>query len=209
MVESYSYDVFGKATIRDSGGVTRATSAFGNSRLFTGREYDNEMSMGLYYYRARFYKPSLGRFLQTDPIKYRSGLNLYTYCGNNPLNWLDPWGLEKDKDKDEGKDKDGEEGEDGTEGPKPPEPPIPPDPEPEPPTPEEGKKPSLDDPLGRGDEPLTIPESCIVGGLGLAFVGGMAICAAPAPVVVAGGLIAVAAGGLLAATGGVLALCGL
>jgi len=50
--------------------------------------------MGLYYYRARYYKPSLGRFLQTDPIKYRGGLNLYTYCGNNSVKFVDPMGLD-------------------------------------------------------------------------------------------------------------------
>jgi len=35
------------------------------------------------------------RFLQPDPIGYAGGLNLYTYVGNNPLNWIDPWGLSK------------------------------------------------------------------------------------------------------------------
>jgi RHS repeat-associated protein len=59
--------------------------------MFTGREYDSET--GLYYYRARYYKPSIGRFLQTDPIGYAAGLNLYTYCKNNPIKWADPFGL--------------------------------------------------------------------------------------------------------------------
>jgi len=81
-VESYAYDVFGKPS---------SVSSIGNARMFTGRDYDQET--GLYYYRARMYSPELGRFLQTDPIGYRSGINLYTYCSNNPLNFVDPMGL--------------------------------------------------------------------------------------------------------------------
>ena len=68
-----------------------------NPYMFTGRRYDSEA--GLYYYRARYYSPYIGRFIQTDPIGYEAGLNLYTYCGNNPLNWLDPLGLDKEKNK--------------------------------------------------------------------------------------------------------------
>lgn len=48
--------------------------------------------LGLYYYKARFYSPALGRFLQTDPIGTADDLNLYAYTGNNPSNFSDPSG---------------------------------------------------------------------------------------------------------------------
>ncbi len=48
--------------------------------------------VGLYYYRARTYSPSWGRFLQPDPIGYAGGANLYAYVGNDPLNNTDPSG---------------------------------------------------------------------------------------------------------------------
>jgi hypothetical protein len=50
-------------------------------------------NLGLYYYKARFYSPALGRFLQTDPIGFADDTNLYAYVGNNPINLTDPTGL--------------------------------------------------------------------------------------------------------------------
>lgn len=91
IVEKYEYDVFGKPTILSPDDELRETSAYGNRFMFTGREYDSET--GLYYYRARYYRPEIGRFLQTDPIGYTASLNLYAYVGNNPIMRVDPLGL--------------------------------------------------------------------------------------------------------------------
>jgi hypothetical protein len=49
--------------------------------------------VGFYYYKARFYAPSLGRFLQTDPLGYAASLNLYAYVQGDPINFADPTGL--------------------------------------------------------------------------------------------------------------------
>jgi RHS repeat-associated protein len=80
---TYSFDPFGN--------TTATGSANSNTFAYTGREID---AGNLYYYRARYYNPSTGRFLSEDPLGLAgSGPNFYGYVGGNPLRYRDPFGL--------------------------------------------------------------------------------------------------------------------
>ena len=108
-VERYSYDAYGVVTVTNGGGVAvppngwgTPHSAIGNPWTFTGRQFDEES--GLYFYRARYYDPAKGRFIQRDPLEYVDGYNLYQYAVSNPINLLDPSGLEVTKERKAGTD---------------------------------------------------------------------------------------------------------
>jgi len=79
---SYTFEPFGNTS------TTGAATT--NSFAYTDRELDNT---GLYFYRARYYNPSLGRFISEDLLEFRGGdANLYAYVWDSPLNFVDPLG---------------------------------------------------------------------------------------------------------------------
>ncbi|HVF72237.1 MAG TPA: RHS repeat-associated core domain-containing protein [Chthoniobacterales bacterium] len=116
VLETYTYDAFGRPTILGPGGAQLQTSTWGNRFMFTGREWFSELQV--YDYRHRLYNPDTGRFLQVDPLGLQtegaklspeqkayfwsgkapeafgsSEMNLFRYCGDDPVNWTDPFGL--------------------------------------------------------------------------------------------------------------------
>jgi len=93
IVESYRYDAWGRVLgVYDGDGAPLDESAIGNHYLWQGRWYSWET--GLYYFRARWYDPVTGRWLSKDPIGISGGLNQYVFCYNNPVNFIDPLGLD-------------------------------------------------------------------------------------------------------------------
>ena len=91
LVERYEYDPYGQPSFFDANDNALSQSAVGNSILFTGRDYDAET--GLYYYRARTMHPTLGRFMQHDPLMYVDGYNMNEYVNNRPIVFVDSQGM--------------------------------------------------------------------------------------------------------------------
>lgn len=76
----------------DAWGNLDAASATVGGPAFTGRAWEPEA--GLYYYRARHYDSQMGRFASADPIGFRAGVNFYAYALADPVNLVDPMGLD-------------------------------------------------------------------------------------------------------------------
>ena len=84
ITQTYTYDSFGNQT--------NSSGSFTNPFQYTAREFDTETN--LYFYRARYYDPSVGRFLSEDPVRFNTrGLDFYVYVKNSPLGKVDPSGL--------------------------------------------------------------------------------------------------------------------
>jgi RHS repeat-associated protein len=83
LANTYTYDSFGN--------VTNLTGTLSNPFRYTARNFDGET--GLYYYRARYYDPTVGRFISEDPIGFKGGIDFYAYVKNRPVSFVDPSGL--------------------------------------------------------------------------------------------------------------------
>ncbi len=120
VIERYRYDAFGAPTVYTGTWGPRSNTIYDNRFLFTGREYaatyrsTTNAAFNFYEYRARAYNPTLGRFMSEDPKLFvprislgaspsdwsfalhpeEAEFNLFRYCGNDPIDFEDPMGLD-------------------------------------------------------------------------------------------------------------------
>ena len=98
VVVNYTYNAWGEHKVLNPDGTENTAADFiGNLNPFRYRSYYYDTETGLYYLKTRYYDPETGRFLNADDISYLdphtiNGLNLYAYCGNNPVMHVDPNG---------------------------------------------------------------------------------------------------------------------
>ena len=98
VVAKYIYDAWGNHKVYDGDNVENSDRTFiGNINPFRYRGYYYDAESGLCYLQTRYYDPEIGRFINSDSIDYIdtesiNGLNLYSYCGNNPVMGVDPEG---------------------------------------------------------------------------------------------------------------------
>ncbi len=94
LVERTEYESYGQPVFLDLRGaspVIESQSFTGSPYAFTSREWDGESR--LYFYRARYYDPLAGRFIQQDPLGLIGGIDFYTYVTGNPVIGHDPLGM--------------------------------------------------------------------------------------------------------------------
>lgn len=113
-IARYEYDAWGNCIVKylqDDGtyAIINSDYSYNDTTIinkfiafknpFRYRSYYYDFETNLYYLNSRYYDPQLGRFLNADDIGILSeekdnfnGLNLFIYCGNNPINYLDPSG---------------------------------------------------------------------------------------------------------------------
>ena len=94
-IGSYTYDAWGNCTVSTESGTTTIQKRIVRTlNPFRYRGYYYDTDTGLYYLQSRYYNPKWGRFLNADSYLYNRmlGFNLFLYCDNNPVNYLDPYG---------------------------------------------------------------------------------------------------------------------
>ena len=98
IVVKYNCDAWGNHEVLDGNGNKNTSETFiGNINPFRYKGYYYDKESNMYYCKSRYYVPEWGRFLNSDSIEYLdpqsiNGLNLYAYCGNDPVNYADPSG---------------------------------------------------------------------------------------------------------------------
>ncbi len=91
VVERYGYEPYGELTILAADGSTvRASSSYANTFTYTGRRWDADLS--LYYFRARYYDPKLGRFVGRDPLASSLVWPPYDFLSSSPTAYVDCFG---------------------------------------------------------------------------------------------------------------------
>ena len=97
-VVEYKYDAWGNHKVVDANGnEVTSSNHLGNLNPFRYRGYYYDRETGLYFLQTRYYDPVVGRFLNRDSVNYAdpqtiNGLNLYAYCLNNPVEYVNPTG---------------------------------------------------------------------------------------------------------------------
>ncbi len=91
VVERYLYEGYGKVSVLNNSWASQSPTTYNNEVLYGGYRLDPET--GMYQVRHREYHPTLGRWLQRDPLGYHDGPSLYEYVRSNPTIGLDPQGL--------------------------------------------------------------------------------------------------------------------